>query len=48
MAAGEVNDGEAAMAQGDVGIGEQASVVGAAMEEGIAHADEGRFIQATG
>jgi hypothetical protein len=36
------------MAKGDVRVDEQAGVVGAAMNEGIAHTEEGRFIHARG
>jgi hypothetical protein len=47
MAAGEVDDGEAAMAEGDVRIKEEAGVIGAAMSEGIAHGDDRRGVEAT-
>jgi hypothetical protein len=47
MAAREINDGQPTMAEGDVRINKQAGVIGAAMSEGIAHADDRRGVKAT-
>jgi hypothetical protein len=46
VAAGEVNDGQAAMAEGNMRINEETGIVRAAMSEGVAHTDDGAAVNA--
>jgi hypothetical protein len=48
VAAGHVDDAEAAHSQASVGLGEDAFVVRAAMDNGLAHAVDGRFVDPLG
>ena len=46
MAACKVNDGEAAMSEGDALVAPETVIVRAAMEEGVAHAEDGLGVEA--
>jgi hypothetical protein len=46
MAARQINDGQAAMGEGDAISHKQAGIVGAAMPEGVAHAGDRSAVDA--